>query len=382
MFSVLTSPSQAQAVRSQWDDLVRANPCMLTGISPIGYFDIILLAKTIFDPNSDLRVFYNADGHTEASILPCFSKRRGKGVFAWNHLTCALSIYPGRSGIIHTSGSDAVNAVEALLLEFFGHSKAWHVFSMAAVSGGPTEAALLNATGALSLSCHVTNQIDIPYITLPSSWETYLGGLAKKFRYTIRSGERQLRSIGRVEVRRYSATTECAEFLAHVFSIERRSWKERNRTSLTTQTNQKAFHEQLAPIAAGLGVLQGYVLSIDEKPIAYIYGLKTGNVFCDLKESYDEEFASFSPGAVLKASAMQDLIDQGVKHWDFVGPADFHKRRWTSQTYRLTQYCVYAGRMGRLIHMRQRIGRSLRRLNLLPKRPDDFGRPTHTRNTE
>jgi CelD/BcsL family acetyltransferase involved in cellulose biosynthesis len=251
----------------------------------------------------------------------------------------------------------------------------WDVFSLSVVAGSDTEKLLLQTATENTCVYRKVSEFPIPYIDLSKPWTEYFDGLRKKFRYTIRSGDKQLRSLGELKSVTFTDPASCEEYLRHVYTIERNSWKEDRRTSITSNPTQSEFHKKLAFLAATDRLLRGYVLFLNGQPIAHIFGLRVGQTFFDLKESYNEAYGENSPGAVLKAHAIQDLISENVRFWDFVGPAEFHKLRWTSLTYVQRTYSVFSRRAkGRSLQFRHDFAKRLRTLKLLKPKRDDFGR--------
>lgn len=344
-----------------------------TGLGPFCHPDLALLAKRILAPSTelDLRVL-EIDG-APAAILPCYRESLGTMGFKWRHTGCIANLYPGRTGIIHDQKNPS--AAKALTRVVLDEDDSWDQLSISVVSGSDTEAALLSTSNGLGLDFRITSEFDIPYIMFPTDWESYFGSLPKKFRYTIRSGERKLQDIGELSLRTYTNPDQCAEFLNYVEAIEKSSWKEAAKTSLTQQQLQWDFHAALSETAARAGMLRGFVLLLDQRPIAHIFGLRSGDTFCDLKESFDEDFSGNSPGAVLKALAMKENIAESITGWDFIGRAEFHKMRWTKDTYRIRTFIFFAGQKGRILRYRHDIGVLLRKLNLISETPDVFGRP-------
>ena len=55
---------------------------------------------------------------------------------------------------------------------------------------------------------------------------------------------------------------------------------------------------------------------------------------------------------MLKKFAIEHLLAQGIKIWDFMGVCDEHKMRWTKDTYEVATLVVYnrswRGAVGRL----------------------------------
>ena len=172
-----------------------------------------------------------------------------------------------------------------------------------------------------------------PYIDLPDDWQRYFDSLSKKFRWLLRASRKKLAEEGELSYRLYRSPADVAPLLAAMYEIEMASWKESSGTSITASETQRRFYERFTPVAAARDWLRGHVLSLNGEPIAYIYGIRLGPVFHDLKESYKLSVRDHSPGHVLKTFAFPDLIAEGVTRYDFCGKCDDFKMKWTALTY-------------------------------------------------
>lgn len=368
MLSVRRGRAKCRDLEPVWNRLALAQSDLPLGNGPMCHSEFAWLVREIFAPEADVEVVEHRSDDGAAAVMPWAVKAGRFGSSG----TYIPSIYPGRAGIVHDA-----RVGEDELRELFEYAcSTWSHFSLAIIADSPTESALKHAVKVMRAECQTAAETQVPFIVFPETWDEYIMSLPKKFRYTIRSGEKVLREAGELEVRSYETEESCDEFLAHIRKIESMSWKHQAGTSLTKQQKQWQFHERLAPIAARLSLLQGYVLLVDGTPVAHILGIRFGDTFCDLKESFDENYSQQSPGAVLKSLAIKDLLNKGVSGWDFVGQAEFHKLRWTSTTYTVRQYEIFCGWKGRLSLLRNRLAATLRAIKLLrqEERPQ-FGRP-------
>jgi CelD/BcsL family acetyltransferase involved in cellulose biosynthesis len=181
-----------------------------------------------------------------------------------------------------------------------------------------------------------------PYIPLEGTWQSYFASLPKKFRWTMKDGEKKLKASGGLRYSEYySRDSELEHFLDCMLRIEYNSWKEAHKTSITTSDQQRNFYTNLIGVAAAKGWLSCHLLELDNEPVAYIYGLLFNGVFCDLKESYNLAYQSMSPGHVLKLFALERLFKRGARLYDYMGVCEPYKMRWTNKTYSRSTYLIY-----------------------------------------
>ncbi len=246
-------------------------------------------------------------------------------------LNALSQLYSGRNRLL---AREPAQFAERLLDALLADEATWDWLCLTLVDDSASHRAVVAAAERRGYTLETVAVSDSPYIDLPDSWDTYFDSLSKKFRWLLRTSRKKLGEEGELGYRLYTTPAEVAPFLQAMYDIEKGSWKEGSGTSITANDTQRAFYERFSPVAAERGWLRGHVLSFNQEPIAYIYGIRLGPVFHDLKESYKVSMRDHSPGHVLKTFALPDLIAEGVTRYDFCGKCDDFKMKWTALTYR------------------------------------------------
>ena len=275
-----------------------------------------------------------------AGVFPFFRKTVWSSGVRCRTVEAVPQLYSGRGFLLAWD----VDLFAMALLEYFSRApEPWDWLEITVPAGSPSQRAIESAAARLSCKLRVTSTSRTPYIDFPERWETLFEGLAKKFRWTLRSSRKRMEGAGRLTHRVFTAASEVDQFLTMVFAIERESWKEQSGTSITLSAIQQTFYRGFAEGAARRGWLRGHVLLLDDAPAAYIFGVQIGPVFHDLKESYRLPLSDFSPGHVLKTFAFPCLFEEGVTRYDFRGNCDDFKLKWTQQIYERVTLRVEAG---------------------------------------
>ena len=292
------------------------------------------------------------------ALLPLFRTCGQASLVRRREIRAVTEAHAGRSGLLVRNNDPAL--VEALLRCVQTDLDPWDVFTFSVVEGSPSHKAVVQAARSIPFRMRCIATEKSPFIALESSWDAMLSALPKKLRWTIRKSEKELSSKGRLQYAQAENPASTRSLLDTIYAIERRSWKEESRTSITAQDTQQAFYEALVPIAAEAGVLSAHTLRLDEQPIAYILGLVgEDGVFLDLKESFDVTYSESSPGHVLKRFAIEALLARGVALYDFMGKCEPYKMRWTDRTYRRLTLTMFGRSLrSRYFHFLSRIGGS------------------------
>jgi hypothetical protein len=154
------------------------------------------------------------------------------------------------------------------------------------------------------------------------SWETYLQSRPGALRETIRRRTRAATRAGtHIEIAREGPALVAALEAYEV--VYRRSWKE--------PEPYPTFNDTLVRALAQTGVLRIGIMWKGDVPIAAQYWSVVDGSATILKLAHDEQFKALSPGTVLTAATIRELIEvDGVKELDFGRGDDPYKRGWVS----------------------------------------------------
>lgn len=267
-------------------------------------------------------------------------------------------VYSGRSSFLVVNGSGALSS--KLIQEFSKSIPNWDTLQLTLINNCVAHIALYDEEKSGRSSTRILQTIKSPYIQLKNSWDQTYIALPKKLRWAIRKGEKELTNLGSLSYCEYTKGEEMDELFKIIYTIEKHSWKEKSGSSITTQDKQRKFYEALARYATRDGTLSAHVLLLNNKPLAYILGLLSGDgSFLDLKESFVDSYSKYSPAHVLKNYALPNLINKGVRIYDFMGECEPYKMRWTDKTYERHTIVIYNKTLrGRLAYLKSLLSRN------------------------
>jgi CelD/BcsL family acetyltransferase involved in cellulose biosynthesis len=224
--------------------------------------------------------------------------------------------------------SDGVDAVLDVLLR---QQQEWDCIWLPHMSGwtGGRE----RIEGACAARGFHVRARSIPFsnIPLPSQPETYLDSLSSNARSMIRRRTREVFSAADVKFERCHDASELQDYLNALFELNDRRWSLRNqRGTFVRKPSEARFYETFAPVALSRSWLRFYALRVGKEIKAVQAGYVYHNTFHQMQEGFDP---AFMPGAgnVLRSLVLQDLIEEGVTDYDFLGGFTEHKRRWGAQ---------------------------------------------------
>ena len=172
-----------------------------------------------------------------------------------------------------------------------------------------------------------------PLVTIEgTSWETYEGGLRRKFRSELRRRRRLLEEKGRLTLEVYDGAERLDELLEEGFHVEGSGWKGAYGTSINLHPGLHRFYTEVARWAAGRDWLRLAFLRLDGRAIAFDYCLEYNGVHYLLKTGYDTAYAKFSPGMLIRHLMLARAFSEGLAVYDFCGPDFAWKREWSQET--------------------------------------------------
>lgn len=174
-------------------------------------------------------------------------------------------------------------------------------------------------------------------LTLPATYDEYLGGLSKSLRYDVR----RLQRSDALNV--HSPDVDAA--LEVLFDLHVKRWRSRGLPGVFGKRVRK-FHSQWAHTAEANGWLRLSVLEHEGQPIGALYAMTRGNRCYYYQAGFDPEASKLSPGTVLVADTIRRAIEDGVKTFDFCRGDEPYKRRWKPQAVVTNQRLLFATRQG------------------------------------
>ena len=159
------------------------------------------------------------------------------------------------------------------------------------------------------------------------SWETYLTAMSRTMRRDVRRKMRRIeqgRSVRLREVRDPEAYLPISETLSAMYAVR---WCDDFRPEhgeAYERCVREAISEQLG---AGRAVI--YLLEVDGRAIAYRMGLLHNGLFYDWKTSFDVEWSSFSPGLLVLAYVVKELLERKAAGINFMAGRYGYKDSWS-----------------------------------------------------
>jgi CelD/BcsL family acetyltransferase involved in cellulose biosynthesis len=160
---------------------------------------------------------------------------------------------------------------------------------------------------------------------LGETFDDYVGSLKKRMRSKARQA---LRRGEEGELQWYAPTDALEPWLAELWDLHARRWERAGHAGSFADERRRAWYRDLLPREATAGTLALARLRRDGRTIAVQYGLLRATTYYQVQEGYDPELESERPGSQLRALMIRDLLERGVRRYDFMEGYTRHKADW------------------------------------------------------
>ena len=168
------------------------------------------------------------------------------------------------------------------------------------------------------------------YARLDQDFDSYLAGFSAKSRSTCRRKLRKFADLsgGTLDLRCYRTEDQMPVFHELALRLSAKTYQERL-LGAGLPSGPEALAEMCALARAGQG--RGWLLFVDEQPVAYLWAPAEGLTLIYAYLGYDPDFAEHSPGTVLQLEAMRQLMAEGrFRLFDFTEGDGQHKRLFST----------------------------------------------------
>ncbi len=181
-----------------------------------------------------------------------------------------------------------------------------------------------------------------PYIPLKGvSWDAYLASLGAEHRYNFHRKWKRLNRDFAVSFDLVRSAEDCREPIECLFAQNNARWNERGGSDAFHLPELRAFHREFSQIALQRGWLRLYVLRLNDRPAALLYGFLYGRKFYFYQSSFDSAFAKHSPGLITMGLAIRNAIEEGAEEYDMLHGDETYKSHWCRNQRDLSRLELY-----------------------------------------
>lgn len=203
-----------------------------------------------------------------------------------------------------------------------------------------------------------------PYIPLTGkTWLSYLAELGSEHRYDYHRKWRRLNRDYAVSFEQATTRAQCLEAIGLVIGLHNLRRHSLGGGDAFHTPALTAFHREFVTLALERGWLRLYVLRLDGKPAAALYGLLYDGKFYYYQSGFDPTYKRQSVGLITMGLSIQAAIEEGAREYDLLRGDEPYKSHWSSHSRDLTRIELFPpGVLGRLCHASVDFARSSRQV--------------------
>jgi len=181
--------------------------------------------------------------------------------------------------------------------------------------------------------------------TLPES------AVPGELRRRLRRKERRLSERGRLEHLAMRPEDDIGRWIDEFLRLEASGWKGQRGSALASSEADRRYFTEIATSAFRRGRLLMLGLNFDGLPIARRCAFVAGEGSFAFKTAYDEEFADFSPGAILEMDSIRQLQTLPAVRWmdSCATPDNVLVNRLSNDRKTIQSLAVGGGALGELV---------------------------------
>ena len=168
-------------------------------------------------------------------------------------------------------------------------------------------------------------------IALPDNWEGYLRQLSSEDQKNLSRYARRLEKRYQTRIYRCTQESELAAVLEALFQLHQERWQAAGEAGSFASEERRRFYYDLSRLLLARSSLELWALELNGRIAAVQYAFRYGKTVFQLQEGFDPERSSDRVGFVLRGHVMKQLIEEGVRKYDFLAGVPGYKARWSAQ---------------------------------------------------
>src|ERR1051326_9188253 len=181
-----------------------------------------------------------------------------------------------------------------------------------------------------------------PYIDLTGqTWQTYLGALGASHRANFGRRLKQVAKAFDFRFERVKSERQRREALAVLIDLHHKRWRERGMSEAFSSAEMTAFHDDVSRVALEQNWLRLYVLRLNDRPAAALYGFQRNRRFYFFQSGLDPEYSRYSVGLVTMGLAIQSALEDGAEEYDLLHGNESYKSLWAQETREIRKLELY-----------------------------------------
>lgn len=291
-----------------------------------------------FWPKTPLHFLFVRDGSRLVGLAPLLPAG-DSGLWCRQSLVTPVNNHGMRTGLLSAAKPPSVQ--EALLEHLVRNAQNAPIAFKRVLADSEVLRELKTAVVRYGRRSLLMEEPAAPYVDLAMGWEAYCRERSSHVLHEVARKRRRLEKLGTVEVSVVTRAGECDAAYRKVIEIEQNCWKAINGNAISSSDVLRQFYGRLMQRLAKGGMLRTYLLSVDGRAVAYLYGAVFRGHYYAIKTSYHSTYRQYAPGAYLFWAALQDAFSLRIERFEMLGEQERWKRELATGSVPQVDLCLY-----------------------------------------
>ncbi|HPL88334.1 MAG TPA: GNAT family N-acetyltransferase [Deltaproteobacteria bacterium] len=326
----ITRREDVPLVRGRWESLALWCGCTAPYLSHEWYSTAL---ETVDREKDPLLVFFKQGGE-DVGLAPLVHSR-GQGALRFLHKIGFVSNpFTPYQGVLHAGDFKSVFAQLMRFLEQrFGSRFVLDLDEMRPALHETQGLDELSMQEGLFL-CRMKQKSGSRYLLLRKTFEENYQALAKHTQKEFKRKINRISRLGKISLLRVSGREQIDCHLGCFFDMYARTWK--------GAEPHPEFYYLLCRRFDDRGGLRFHALTLNDRPIAYLISILSGDTVYGIKTTYNPSYYAYSPGVLLFYKVIEDMFNTpGIREFDIGRGDEQFKREWTSSTHEQVRVLCY-----------------------------------------
>jgi CelD/BcsL family acetyltransferase involved in cellulose biosynthesis len=181
-----------------------------------------------------------------------------------------------------------------------------------------------------------------PYIRLSGhTWDSYLATLGSAHRYNLGRRIRRLNADFKVDFERAETDAQREAAMRALVALHNLRWQTRGGSDALNRRSLVDFHDDWTRLALERGWLRLFVLRLNDRPAAVLYGLRYSSTFYFYQSGFDPDCSKHSIGLVSLGLSIKHAVEEGASEYDMLHGNEGYKAHWARDYRRLIRLELY-----------------------------------------
>ena len=288
------------------------------------------LLKTHLKEKDEFLLMVIKDDGEIAGIVPLIIHSQRKFGQTFINIYPISEYYNTHSDILLKKFSEKF--IHAFTMSLFRLEAKWDRFTMKhLIDSNPIIENIENSLKEFRVKYNCRREAPSFFLTMENSYDDYLKKRSANFRRNLKRIKKKITAAGDIKFYKVADFSNINNAYRALIEVEKKSWKHAHGTAISSIKRQEEFYKELCISTYSAGWLHLLFLYLNNKPIAYNMGLLKDNKYYYIKTSFDNDLGRLGPSKLLRAELMKDLINDGIRYFDFLGEPYEWKRQWTEE---------------------------------------------------